>query len=51
MFGGCSAGGAKVQANQTTLGQELMDLDEAHEKGVISDEEYEKAKKNLLKRD
>ena len=34
----------------TTLGQELKDLDEAHKKGIISDKEYEKKKKELLKR-
>jgi hypothetical protein len=31
-----------------TVGQELMDLQEAHEKGVINDTEYMQAKKNLL---
>lgn len=35
----------------TTLGQELQDLDEAHMKGIISDEEYAKKKKELLERE
>ena len=32
-----------------TVGRELMDLQEAHEKGVISDTEYMEAKNNILK--
>ena len=32
-----------------TVGQELMDLKAAHEKGVISDTEYTQAKQNVLK--
>ncbi len=44
-----SVGGTHVHG--PTLGEELTDLKEAHDKGVISDEEYEKAKQSLLKRD
>ncbi|MDZ7697414.1 MAG: SHOCT domain-containing protein [Deltaproteobacteria bacterium] len=45
-------GEAKVQSTTrtTTLGQELEDLDNAHKKGIISDEEYESKKKELLER-
>jgi hypothetical protein len=32
-----------------TVGQELVDLQTAHEKGVISDTEYAKAKQDMLK--
>jgi hypothetical protein len=32
-----------------TVGQELIDLQAAHEKGIISDEEYIEAKKDILK--
>ncbi len=32
----------------TTIGQELMDLQKAKEKGVISDEEYFNTKKEIL---
>lgn len=32
----------------TTIGQELIDLQKAHEKGVISDEEYICTKKEIL---
>jgi hypothetical protein len=31
------------------LGEELIKLKEAHEKGAMTDKEYEDAKKNLLK--
>ena len=31
-----------------TVGQELIDLKTAHEKGIISDAEYEKAKEDVL---
>jgi hypothetical protein len=50
---GCGGGGAETeikQAPQTTLGQELLDLDKARETGAISDEEYEKLKKEIIKK-
>lgn len=31
-----------------TVGQELIDLKEAHEKGIINDSEYASAKQNVL---
>jgi hypothetical protein len=50
---GCCGGSSKTvvtpQTQTTTLGQELQDLEAAHQKGAISEAEYEKAKKNLLK--
>lgn len=51
-FWGCGGGGAKVKSKITTtsLGQELTDLDRAHSQGIITDKEYEKAKKGLIKR-
>ncbi len=49
---GCGGGGAKVQSQTTTttLGQELMDLEAAYKKGVITEKEYEQAKKQILRR-
>jgi uncharacterized membrane protein len=46
----CGGGGAKVEASTTTLGQELIDLDESYKKGLISEKEYKKARENILKR-
>ena len=37
------------ESPKTTLGQELIDLEAAYNKGVISKDEYEKQKKELLK--
>jgi ABC-type glycerol-3-phosphate transport system substrate-binding protein len=51
---GCGGGGAKVQASTTTttttMGQELMDLDAAYQKGIINEEQYNASKKQILKR-
>ena len=49
-FMGCGGGGAKVHTRQTTLGQELIDLEKAYKDGIITEKEYNKAKKELLKR-
>lgn len=38
------------QAPQTTLGQELLDLDKAHKAGIITDYEYSKMKTKIMKR-
>lgn len=46
----CGGGGAKVEASTTTLGQELIDLDESYKKGLISEKEYKKARENILER-
>ena len=34
----------------TTLGQELQDLDKAYKDGIITQKEYEKAKKALIEK-
>lgn len=34
----------------TTLGQELLDLDKAYKDGIITQKEYEKAKKALIEK-
>jgi len=51
-LGGGNGGKTQVQATTTTttLGQELTDLQKAHESGAITDDQYEKAKKELLKK-
>jgi hypothetical protein len=50
LFVGCGGGGTHVQQSTTTLGQELTDLQAAREKGIITEKEYEKAKKDILKK-
>ncbi len=47
---GCGGGGAEVrtQSYSTTLGQELKDLEEAYQKGIINEKQYEKAKEKLI---
>jgi hypothetical protein len=47
---GCGRGGeARIDARTTTLGQELKDLKEAHDQGIITDKEYEQKKKEMMK--
>ena len=52
IIGGCGGGGADVKTESssysTTLGQELKDLEDAYKKGIISEKEYNDAKKKLI---
>ena len=45
---GC--GSNKIEANTTTVGQELQDLDEARNKGLLTEDEYNKKREDILKR-
>jgi len=49
---GCGGGGADVKSDisTTTVGQELMDLKSAYEKGVLTKEEYESVREKILER-
>ncbi len=49
---GCGGGNARLEhkSNATTLGRELMDLDEARRKGVISESEYNELRKDVIKK-
>lgn len=48
----CGGGKTDVKSEPstttTTLGQELQDLDKAYKDGIITEKEYEKAKKKLI---
>jgi len=46
----CGGGGAKVETQNVsvTLGQQLMDLQAAYDKGIITEKQYNDTKKNLL---
>ena len=46
----CGGGGATTQVDaRGTQGQQLMDLKEALDKGVINQKEYDQTKKKILK--
>jgi hypothetical protein len=46
---GCSST-AQVESRSTTVGQELQDLEEARNKGLITEEEYQKQRQAIMKR-
>lgn len=51
VLAGCGGSKTEIQESpQTTLGQELMDLDKAHKEGIITDDEYKKKKKDIMER-
>jgi putative oligomerization/nucleic acid binding protein len=50
MLPGCGSK-TKVTNDTTTTGQQLQDLDEAHKQGIITEEEYNKQRKKILKGD
>jgi len=45
---GGKGGTAEVTVKKHTTGQELIDLQKAHESGAIDDKEYEKQKEAIL---
>ncbi len=47
---GGKGGTAEVNVKKHTTGQELIDLQKAHESGAIDDKEYEKQKEAILDR-
>lgn len=47
---GCGGGGTAYSNNTRTLGEELQDLQQSYEKGIITKKEYEATKKKLMKK-
>ena len=44
----CGSSTKTTVTNSETQGQQLIDLKEAYDKGVISEKEYERAKEDIL---
>ncbi len=50
LLAGCGGGGAELHSTNTTMGQELMDLDASYKKGILSEKEYKDAKEKIIDR-
>ena len=46
---GCGSTKVEILSN-SSIGQQLIDLEKAHNQGIISDQEYEKLKKALVQK-
>jgi len=46
MLWGCSS--ANVEANSTTTGEELQDLEDARDEGLITEQEYQRQRHKIL---
>lgn len=46
---GCSGGGARVESNTKSAGEQLQDLDKARDQGLITDREYERMRKRIVR--
>jgi len=46
----CGGGGAEIQSTTTTMGQELMDLNESYKQGILTKDEYDDAKESIMER-
>lgn len=47
---GCSSTRTTNTSSSATVGQQLIDLDRAYKDGVITKEQYEKMKKELIRK-
>ncbi len=48
-LGGCG-GSTKVETRSTTTGQELQDLEEARNKGLLTEDEYQAKRRQIMDR-
>jgi hypothetical protein len=48
---GCRSSKAEVNTNNVTTGQALQDLEDAKNKGLVSEDEYKKERKKILEHD
>ena len=49
MTAGCGSS-SSVQAHTTTVGEELQDLEDARNKGLLTEDEYAKQREEIMKR-
>ena len=49
MVSGCGSTKVSTQSN-TSVGQQLLDLQKAHDQGIINDQEYERLRKAIVKK-
>ncbi len=50
VFFGCGGGGAEIRQQNTTLGQELKDLDGAYKQGLLTEKEYKKVREQIIEK-
>jgi hypothetical protein len=48
LWSGCVHKTTKVETGSVSLGQQLQDLEKAHQNGTISDKEYQQLRKSLI---
>ena len=46
---GCGGSSSTSEVRATTVGQELQDLDSARNKGLITEQEYQQKRREILK--
>jgi outer membrane murein-binding lipoprotein Lpp len=48
LLSGCVSKTTKVETGNISLGQQLQDLEKAHQNGTISDKEYKELRKSII---
>jgi hypothetical protein len=47
---GCVSKSTKIETGNVSLGQQLEDLEKAHQKGTINDKEYKELRKSIIEK-